>query len=111
MKKGDIYSVTLDPSQGREQKGTRPVLIISASDFNQKLKIPVILPITQGGDFSRTAGFAVNLQGSGTQTQGVIRCDQPRAIDIAARHGYKIESVPDFIIDQVLAKFAVIFDL
>jgi len=66
-------------------------------------KVPVVLPITSGGDFARTAGFAVPLTGAGTKTTGVVRCDQPRALDLGAREGKKLESVPDEIMDEVLA--------
>ena len=50
------------------------------------------------------------LTGAGTQTTGVVRCDQPRALDLAARGGKKLESVPDAIVDEVLAKVAPIFE-
>lgn len=110
MKRGDIWLVGLDPTEGHEQKGRRPVLIISPDAFNRVTKVPVVLPITSGGSFARTAGFAVPLSGAGTQTTGVVRCDQPRALDIAARGGKKLEYVPDAIIDEVLAKLATIFE-
>ena len=67
-------------------------------------------PITSGGNFARTAGFAVSLIGSGTQTTGIVRCDQPRALDIDSRHGRKLESVPQSVLDEVLAKIAPIFN-
>jgi len=72
--------------------------------------IPVVLPITSGGNFARTAGFAVPLMGAGTKTTGVVRCDQPRTLDLGARHGRKLESVPPMIIEEVLAKLATIFE-
>ena len=62
------------------------------------------------GSFARTAGFAVPLTGTGTQTIGVVRCDQPRALDLAARGGRKLESVPSEIMDEVLAKITPLFD-
>ena len=43
------------------------------------------------------------------QTTGVVRCDQPRALDIGSRHGRKLESVPQSVLDEVLAKVAPIF--
>ena len=85
MKRGEIWLVGLDPTQGHEQKGRRPVLIVSPEAFNRVTKVPVVLPITSGGSFARTAGFAVTLEGAGTKTTGVIRCDQPRALDLGAR--------------------------
>lgn len=110
MKRGEIYLVSLNPTSGREQQGTRPVLIVSPTPFNRVTKIPIVLPITSGGDFARTRGFAVSLSGAGTETTGVIRCDQPRALDLAARHARKLESVPEPIMDEVLAKLLPLFE-
>ena len=110
MRRGEIWVVGLDPAEGHEQKGRRPVLIISPDAFNRVTKVPVVLPITSGGSFARTAGFAVSLTGAGTKTAGVIRCDQPRALDLGARRGRKVESVPDAIMDEVLAKLATILE-
>jgi mRNA-degrading endonuclease toxin of MazEF toxin-antitoxin module len=110
MKRGEIWLVGLDPTQGHEQKGRRPVLIVSPEAFNRVTKVPVVLPITSGGNFARTAGFAVMLDGAGTKTTGIIRCDQPRALDLSARGGKKLESVPEAIVDEVLAKLTPIFE-
>lgn len=110
MKRGEIWLVSLDPTLGHEQRGSRPVLIVSPEAFNRVTKVPVVLPITSGGNFARTAGFAVPLADAGTKTTGVIRCDQPRALDLAARHGNKLESVPDAVMDEVLARMAAIFE-
>jgi len=110
MKRGEIWLVGLDTTQGHEQKGRRPVLIVSPEAFNRITKVPVVVPITSGGSFARTAGFAVPLNGAGTTTTGVVRCDQPRALDLSARGGKKLESVPDAIIDEVLAKLLPILE-
>jgi mRNA interferase ChpB len=108
IERGDIYLVALDPTEGHEQRGTRPVLVVSPKAFNRLTRTPIVLPITTGGNFARTAGFAVSLDGAGTRTTGVVRCDQPRAIDLGARHGRKLEAVPESIVDDVLAKLATI---
>ncbi len=110
MERGDIYLVSLDPTAGHEQQGKRPVLVISPGKFNRLTGVPVVLPITTGGGFARTAGFAVSLMGAGTQTTGVVRCDQPRALDLKARSARKLESVPDAIIDEVLSKVGPLFE-
>jgi mRNA-degrading endonuclease toxin of MazEF toxin-antitoxin module len=68
-----------------------------------------VVPVTTG-NFARTRGFAVSLAGAGTRTTGVVRCDQPRALDLDARAGRKLESVPVAIIEEVLAKLAPLFD-
>ena len=110
MKRGEIWLVALDPTQGHEQKGRRPVLIVSPDAFNRVTKVPIVLPITSGGKFARMAGFAVLLTGAGTKTTGIVRCDQPRALDLGARGGKKLENVPDAIMDEVLARLAPIFE-
>jgi len=108
MKRGDIYLVSLDPGEGHEQRGNRPVLIVSPTEFNVMTKAPVVCPITSGGDFARRTGFAVPL--SGIATTGVIRCDQPRVLDLSARKAQKIDSVPAHIMDEVLARLVVLFE-
>jgi mRNA interferase ChpB len=94
---GDIFLVSLDPTSGHEQQGKRPVLIVSPAAFNRLTKIPVVAPITTGGNFARTAGFAVSLLGAGTQTTGIIRCDQPRALDLGARISWKARPPPSWM--------------
>jgi mRNA-degrading endonuclease toxin of MazEF toxin-antitoxin module len=110
MKRGEIWLVNLDPTSGHEQKGRRPVLIVSPEAFNRITKLPIVVPITSGGNFARTAGFAVALTGAGTKTTGIVRCDQIRTLDLGARRGRKLESVSDAVMDEVLAKISPIFD-
>lgn len=110
MKRGDIYLVNLDPTMGHEQKGTRPVLIISPQDFNTFTQTPIVLPITTKSNFARIAGFAVSLDSCGTKTKGIVRCDQMRTLDLPARGAKKLESVPPDIIEEVMAILESIFD-
>ncbi len=107
MRRGDIYLVTLDPTEGREQ-GRRPVLIVSAAAFNEATKLPVVLPITNGGDFDRRIGFAVPI--AGITTTGVIRCDQPRVLDLQACNGRQVDKLPPVLLDEVLAKVVTLFE-
>ena len=108
MKRGDVYLVSLDPTEGHEQRGRRPVLVVSPAEFNDATKLPVILPITTGGEFARRIGFAVPI--SGAKTTGFVRCDQPRVLDLNARIGRKVDTLPQGLIDEVLAKVITIFE-
>ena len=110
MQRGDIYLVSLDPAAGHEQQGKRPVLVISPGKFNRVTGVPIILPVTTGGNFARTAGFAVSLMGAGTKTTGVVRCDQPRALDLRARGAKRLESIPEHVVDEVLSKVSPLFE-
>jgi mRNA interferase ChpB len=100
--------VSLDPTTGREQRGHRPVLVVSPTAFNAATKLPVVLPITSGGDFARRIGFAVPL--SGLKTNGVVRCDQPRVLDLAARNGRRVEALPQALLDEVMARVSTLFE-
>jgi mRNA interferase ChpB len=108
VKRGDIYMVSLNPTAGREQQGHRPVLIVSPTAFNQVTKAPVVLPITSGGEFARRIGFSVQI--SGIKTTGVVRCDQPRVLDITARDGRRVEALPADQLQEVLAKVVTLFE-
>ncbi|MEN9867460.1 MAG: hypothetical protein RL748_3050 [Pseudomonadota bacterium] len=107
--RGEIWFVNLNPVLGREQQGSRPVLVVSEKVFNV-MGLSVICPITQGGQQSRFAGFAVSLMGSGSETQGVVMCNQPRTIDLQARSGRFVERIPETVLDEVLARLQVIFE-
>ncbi|MFZ5489744.1 MAG: type II toxin-antitoxin system PemK/MazF family toxin [Pseudomonadota bacterium] len=107
MRRGEVYLVDL-VDLDREQRGHRPVVVVSPDEFNRATGLPVILPITNGGEFARRMGFAVPL--AGTKTTGVVRCDQPRVLDLNARNGRKVESLPAALMDEVLAKVVTIFE-
>lgn len=110
MKRGDIWLVGLDPTSGHEQQGTRPVLIVSPHAFNELTGTPIVLPITTGGRFARLHGFAVSLDEAGIRTKGVVRCDQPRALDLDARNGRCVDTAPKNIVDEVIARIATLFE-
>ncbi len=101
--RGDIVSVPLDPVIGREQRGTRPALVLTTKNFN-RLGDVLVAPISQGGDHARYAGFAVNLTGSGCKTQGVALVNKIRMLDLAARQAKKIERAPPMVIEDALSR-------
>ena len=107
--RGDIVLVSLEPVIGREMKGDRrPALVLTTKEFNV-LGDVLIAPITQGGDFSRYAGFAVSLTGTGCKTQGVALVNKCRMMDLAARKAKKIERAPVEVIEDALCRLMVLF--
>jgi mRNA interferase ChpB len=109
MDRGEIYHVNLSPIAGREQAGTRYVLIVSPRDFN-RLGTPLVCPITQGGEFARSRGFAVSLSGVGITAQGVVLCNQPRVLDLQSRRATFVEKAPQVIVDEVIAKLLTLLE-
>jgi mRNA interferase ChpB len=102
MNQGDIYSVDLGAPPGHEQRGHRPVMIISLDDFN-KINIPFIVPITSHGQSFIQKGFAVPLEGC-SKTTGLVLCNQIRAVDLNARRAKFVEMAPPEVIEKVLQK-------
>ena len=100
--RGDILLVNLNPTSGKEIQGSRPVLVVSADAFNRQSGLAMVLPITQGGIASRENGFTVSLMGCGTETQGVVLCDQLRTVDLHSRTFKFVEHAPDDFLDEAL---------
>ena len=47
MKRGDFHWCDLDPTQGREQQGHRPVLIVSEDAYhNGPAQLVIVVPVT-----------------------------------------------------------------
>jgi mRNA interferase ChpB len=101
--RGDILHVSLDPTLGHEQQGSRYALVLSPGVFN-RFGLALVCPITQGGSFAREHGFAVSLMQAGTQTQGVVLCNQVRMISYQERGARIIEQAPAFLVDDVIAR-------
>jgi mRNA interferase ChpB len=110
MRRGEIWAVDVEPNKGNEMRGRRPVLVILPAGFARITGIAITVPITGGGAASRMAGFAVPLKGFGLQTDGVVRCELIRAVDLKARGGRLVETVPEDIVNEVMAKIGAIME-
>lgn len=107
--RGDVVSVPLDPAIGHEQRGTRPALVLTTKEFN-RLGDVLVAPITQGGEYSRYAGFAVSLMDTGCKTQGVALLNKIRMLNLKARKARKIEQVPQAVLDDALSRLTALLD-
>ena len=104
MKQGDIVLMDFDPTQGREQAGYRPALVISKSDYNRKRNLLWVCPIT---NTVKELRFHVHLD-ERTITTGDIICEQVRTIDLLVRKCKYVEAVPRDILEKVLSAVSVI---
>lgn len=66
----------LDPTVGSEIQKTRPCVIVSPDDLNQRAAVVIVAPLTSG---SRLTRFRVATQFRGKE--GLILPDQVRALD------------------------------
>ena len=97
---GSIHNVNLAPVAGHEQDGRRPVLVVSPTSFNAATGLCWVIPITNGGNARRIAGFVVDLP-EGLRTTGRVLAHQIRTLDMEARGATFVENAPRDFMDRV----------
>lgn len=108
--RGDVWLVTLDPTIGREQAGTRPALVISDDLFNQShAELVVVLPITSKGKGIRSH-VEVEPPEGGLSVRSYIKCEDVRSISIH-RLGRKLGRVTEMTLDEVEARLRIILSI
>ena len=65
-RRGEIYFVSLDPVVGREQRGKRPVLVVSSDAIN---RVPLVVVVIAGTDARNvTHDYPTNLRVSAVES-------------------------------------------
>lgn len=84
MNRGDVYDARLSPSEGSEQAGVRPVVIVSRNAINQNSPVTVIVPLTNAANLERPYPSNVMIaKGLGDLTvDSVALTAQIRAINV-----------------------------
>ncbi|MCP4419838.1 MAG: type II toxin-antitoxin system PemK/MazF family toxin [Chloroflexi bacterium] len=54
MKRGDVFDARLNPTEGSEQAGVRPVIIVSRDAINRNSSVIVIVPLTKAANVKRS---------------------------------------------------------
>ncbi len=76
VKRGEIWLINLDPTQGKEIQKTRPCVVLSPDEMNLALGIVTVAPMTTG---SHAAPFRIPV--TFQSSKGLILLDQMRAVD------------------------------
>jgi mRNA interferase MazF len=105
---GDIIKTDFSVEQaGHEQAGWRPALVLSRKEYNKKVGLAVVVPIT-----SEVKGypFEVNLPAN-LKITGTILSDAVRSIDWRERKTRYCDKVSAEILRTVQAKLAALLGL
>jgi mRNA interferase MazF len=83
IKRGHIYFVNLNPTHGREQTGSRPVLVVSCDAINRQ---PLVVTVVVGTDARNVqrdypTNVRVTADESGLPLDTVFLCFQIRSLD------------------------------
>jgi len=83
IQRGEIYFVNLNPVAGREQAGTRPVLVLSIDPINQLPLVVTVVVGTKGANIRRDYRTNVRVPAveSGLPMDTVFLCFQLRSLD------------------------------
>jgi mRNA interferase MazF len=76
VRRGDVFLVNLDPTQGGEIRKTRPCVVLSPDELNSHLRTYIVAPMTTG-DHPYPFRIACRFRGR----TGYIVLDQIRTID------------------------------
>ena len=95
--RGDVFSARLDPAEGSEQAGTRPVVVVTRDSINANSPVVVIIPLTDAANVKRLyPSHAHLLKGRGGLTMdSVAKAEQIRAIQISRLVSYYGRLDPD----------------
>jgi mRNA interferase MazF len=102
---GDIVYFDFSPTQGREQGGLRPGLVMNRGFLSKASGLALIAPIT-----SKQKGypFEVPIQTKGIS--GVALIDQIKAVDYGARKLKRIGTARNTEIEEAKMKFIALVD-
>ena len=88
---GDIYTVEIPRSNGHEQAGTRPAIIVQGAEFSKRLPTVLVVPLTSNlaaQAFPATFSVQPNAE-NGLRWPSVVLVFQLRAVD-KRRLGQKV---------------------
>ena len=99
---GDVAWITLNPKAGHEQAGRRPAVVLSPKNYNDKIGLAILCPIT-----NQIKGYPFEvLLPTGLPMTGAILSDQVKSLDWRARNAELICTLPDETISEVLQKLS-----
>ena len=98
--RGDVVWLEFNPQAGHEQAGRRPALVISPAAYNRRSGLALFCPIT-----TKVKGhpYEVVLP-EGLPVKGAILSDQVKSLDWRARNALRFCSIPNEVLEDVLAK-------
>lgn len=101
LKQGQIVKISLDPTEGHEQRGYRPALIVSNDDFNELCGgIIKIMPIT-----SNMKEFPLHIKlPQLNNIHGAVMMEHERSLDLSSRPFNLVDEVPQEFLADILKK-------
>ena len=94
--RGDIVWLSFSPTKGHEQSGGRPGLILTKKEFNEKVGLAIIAPIS-----STIHNYETEVLVKTAKTEGVVLVYQVKTVDWISRRAVKFDKVPTGVLEKV----------
>jgi len=102
--RGDVIMVSFSPQSGHEQAGRRPGVVLSPRQYNEKIGLAIVCPVT-----SKVKGFPFEVElPPGMKTHGVVLADHVRSIDWRAREATIIEKLSNDVLSKIQDRILVL---
>lgn len=75
--RGHVYLVSLDPAVGKEMRKTRPCVVVSPDELNERLSTVIVAPLTSGGH-----PYPFRIPCTFHKRRGFVVVDQLRTVDV-----------------------------
>ena len=104
--RGDIVWLEFNPQTGHEQKGRRPAIVLSPQEYNLKVGLALVCPIT-----SQVKDYPFEVpQPERFPISGVIISDQIKNLDWNVRNAEFIVKAPKSVIEETINKFITLLE-
>jgi len=101
---GDIVWISMSPQAGRKQAWRRPALVVSPKEYNVRVGLALMCPIT-----SQVKGYPFEVAlPPGLPVQGVILSDQMRSLDWRTRKAEFVGRLRRAEVVEALQKLSVL---
>lgn len=108
--RGEIWLADLDPTRGREQRGTRPALVLSTDKFTHgPAELAVVLPLTKVGK-GIASHVPIMRAASGLEYDSFVICEQVRCVS-RERLVRRIGQAPPDVLARVVVVVRVLLEL
>lgn len=104
---GDIIDITLDPQEGRERRGRRPALVLTARTYNRRAGLCILCPITNQ---QKGYPFEVVIP-PGHRVTGVVLSDQVKSLSWERRRAAFRCASPDVVLRETRGKVRALLSL
>ena len=108
--RGEVWMVDLDPTQGHEQSGTRPALVVSHDTFNQgPAGLVIVVPVTSR-DKSVRSHVRVQPSEGGLRMPSFIKCEDVRSVSVS-RLTKRLGAVSQATLEAVAIRLRMLMNL